>query len=326
MKWNRFAALALSGALTLSLTACTGGTTNPAGEGEDTYTVGICQLAPHVALDAATQGFRDALNAALPGRVTFREGNAGGDSPTCATIVNGFVADGVDLILANATAALNAAATATADIPVLGTSITEYGVALGIDGFDGVVGGNVSGTSDLAPLDRQAAMVKEWFPDAQNVGLLYCSAEPNSRYQVDEVQKYLEQDGITCKQFPFADTNDLAAVTQSAVEFSDVIYIPTDNTAANNAGVIDNICRPAGVPILAGEEALCAGCGVAALTISYYDLGTATGKMAAKVLTGDADISQMPIEYAPAVTPKYNADICESLGITVPDGYLPIEM
>ena len=116
------------------------------------------------------------------------------------------------------------------------------------------------------------------------------------------------------------------SVTQNAADNNDVIYVPTDNTAANNAGVIDNICRPAGVPILAGEEALCAGCGVAALTISYYDLGTATGKMAAKVLTGDADISQMPIEYAPAVTPKYNAEICKSLGITVPDGYLPIEM
>ena len=111
--------------------------------------------------DAATQGFKDALTEALGDAVTFDEKNAAGDSPTCATIVNGFVSDGVDLIMANATPALQASASATADIPVLGTSVTEYGVALGISDFTGTVGSNVSGTSDLAPLDQQAAMVKE---------------------------------------------------------------------------------------------------------------------------------------------------------------------
>ncbi len=328
---KKLLALILAGAMTLGLTACGGSQEqSPAETGDDssapessgaTYTVGICQYAPHDALDAATQGFQDALTEAFGDAVDFDLQNAAGDTPTCATIANGFVSAGVDLILANATAPLQAAVAATSDIPILGTSVTEYGVALGISDFTGVVGTNVSGTSDLAPLDQQAAMVKEWFPDAKTVGLLYCSAEPNSQYQVDTVQAELEKLGYTCTQYAFSDTNDMASVTQNAADNSDVIYVPTDNTCANNAGVIDNICRPAGVPIIAGEEGICGGCGVATLSISYYDLGVTTGEMAVKILTGEADISEMPIEYAPQFTKKYNEAICADLGLTVPEGY-----
>ena len=328
---KKLLALILAGAMTLGLTACGGSQEqSPAETGDDssapessgaTYTVGICQYAPHDALDAATQGFQDALTEAFGDAVDFDLQNAAGDTPTCATIANGFVSAGVDLILANATAPLQAAVAATSDIPILGTSVTEYGVALGISDFTGVVGTNVSGTSDLAPLDQQAAMVKEWFPDAKTVGLLYCSAEPNSQYQVDTVQAELEKLGYTCTQYAFSDTNDMASVTQNAADNSDVIYVPTDNTCANNAGVIDNICRPAGVPIIAGEEGICGGCGVATLSISYYDLGVTTGEMAVKILTGEADISEMPIEYAPQFTKKYNEALCADLGLTVPEGY-----
>ena len=333
MKMNKkLLALILAGVMTLGLTACGGSQEETPAEnsGEEsstqessgaTYTVGICQYAPHDALDAATQGFQDALTDAFGDAVTFELQNAAGDTPTCATIANGFVSAGVDLILANATAPLQAAVAATSDIPILGTSVTEYGVALGISDFNGVVGTNVSGTSDLAPLDQQAAMVQEWFPDAKTVGLLYCSAEPNSQYQVDTVQAELEKLGYTCTQYAFSDTNDMASVTQNAADNSDVIYVPTDNTCANNTGVIDNICRPAGVPIIAGEEGICGGCGVATLSISYYDLGVTTGEMAVKILTGEADISEMPIEYAPQFTKKYNEAICADLGLTVPEGY-----
>jgi len=328
-------ALILAGIMCLSLVACGGSsapsedssgdaaaeeTTDPAAE---TYTVGICQLVQHVALDAATQGFMDALDEALPGQVEFDNQNASNDIPMCSTIINQFVASEVDLILANATPALQAASAATIDIPILGTSITEYGVALEIADFSGTVGGNVSGTSDLAPLDEQAAMLAEWFPDAKNVGLIYCSAEANSQYQVDVVKAELEALGYTATLYSFSDSNDLAAVTESAVAASDVIYVPTDNTVAANTGIIDNICQPAGVPVIAGEEGICSGCGVATLSISYYDLGVATGKMAAKILTGEADIAAMPIEYAPA-TPKYNPTICEALGLTAPEGYVAI--
>ena len=289
------------------------------------YQVGVIQLVTHDALDAATQGFMDALTAQLgEDSVIFDLQNAAGDTNTCATIVNSFVSNEVDLIMANATPALQAAAAATGDIPILGTSVTEYGVAMGIENFSGTVGGNVSGTSDLAPLDKQAEMVKEWFPEAENVGLLYCSAEPNSQYQVETIKTMLEGMGYSCTLYAFADTNDMAAVTQTAADNSDVIYVPTDNTVASGTGIIDGICQAAGIPIIAGEEGICSGCGVATLSISYYDLGVATGKMAAEILKGEADISTMPIAYAAASTPKYNAAICDALGLTAPEGYVAI--
>ena len=288
------------------------------------FTVGICQLVQHAALDAATQGFEDALTDSFGEDVTFDFQNAQGDSATCATITNGFVSAGVDLIMANATPALQAAQAATNTIPILGTSVTEYGVALGLTDFSGVVGGNISGTSDLAPLDQQAAMIVEWMPEVKKVGLLYCSAEANSQYQVDEVQKYLEEKGVVVTQYSFADSNDLSSVCQNAANENDALYVPTDNTVAANTGIVDGICRPAKKPVFAGEEGICAGCGVATLSISYYDLGYTTGEMAVKILNGEADISSMPIEYTD-VTKKYNKTICDDLGLTVPEGYVAIE-
>ena len=239
----------------------------------DTYTIGICQLVQHAALDAATQGFEDALTAEFGDNVKFDFQNAQGDSATCATIANGFVSSGVDLIMANATPALQAAQSATNEIPVLGTSVTEYGVALGLTDFSGTVGGNISGTSDLADLEAQANMITEWFPEAKKVGLLFCSAEPNSRYQIGEVAKCLSDKGIETKEFAFTDTNDVASVTQSAADYSDVVYVPTDNTAASNTEAIANVLVPAGVPAICGEEGICKGCGVATLSLSYYALG-----------------------------------------------------
>ena len=297
-----------------------------AADGDASYLIGICQLVQHVALDAATQGFKDALVETFgEDGVEFDEQNAQGDSNTCSTIINSFVSEGVDLILANATASLQAAQAGTNEIPVLGTSVTEYGVALGISDFNGTVGGNISGTSDLAPLDEQAAMIKELFPDKKNVGLLYCSAEPNSQYQVDTVKLALEELGYTCEYYAFSDSNDLSTIATNAASASDVIYVPTDNTVASNTEIINNICQPAGVPVVAGEEGICAGCGVATLSISYYYLGTATGKMAAKILSGEANVSEMPIEYAPQFTKKYNKNICDALGVAVPDDYEAIE-
>ena len=288
------------------------------------FTVGICQLVQHAALDAATQGFEDALTASFGENVTFDFQNAQGDSATCATIANGFVSSGVALIMANATPALQAAQAATNTIPILGTSVTEYGVALGLDNFSGTVGGNVSGTSDLAPLDQQADMIVEWMPEVKKVGLLYCSAEANSQYQVDEVQKYLEAKGVTATQYAFSDSNDLSSVCQKAADENDALYVPTDNTVAANTGIVDGICRPAKKPVFAGEEGICSGCGVATLSISYYDLGYTTGEMAVKILNGESDISTMPIEYTD-VTKKYNKAVCDDLGLTVPEGYVEIE-
>ena len=292
---------------------------------EETYAVGVCQLVQHPALDAATQGFQDALTEKLGDAVTFDVQNASGDSNTCSTIVNCFVSNNVDLIMANATPALQAAVAATGDIPILGTSVTDYATALDIDDWTGATGINVSGTSDLAPLDEQAAMLNELFPDAKVVGLLYCSAEPNSKYQVDVITGYLTDMGYECVEYTFADSNDVASVTQSACDGSDVIYIPTDNTAASCTEAIRNVVEPAMKPVIAGEEGICKGCGVATLSISYYDLGYATGDMAYEVLVNGADVATLNVAFAPNVTKEYNTELCELLGVTVPEDYMAIQ-
>lgn len=344
-KLSKLTAMALSAAMVCSLAACSSGggnagtpSPNPGQSGApvssiapsapaagDTYTVGICQLAPHPALDAATQGFKDALTEALGDSVKFEEGNAGGEYNNCATIVDGFLSANVDLILANATYPLQAAASATDTVPILGTSVTNYAVALSLDDVSTqLLGNNISGTSDLAPLDEQANMLHDMFPDAKEVGLLYCSGEPNSVYQIETITTYLTDLGYNCSNYAFTDVNDLSAVTQAACDASDVIYVPTDNTAANNTETIANVVLAAGVPVIAGESGICSGCGVATLSIDYHDLGYTAGQMAVKILTGEADVSTMPIEYAPSVTKMYNAANCEALGITPPEGYEPI--
>lgn len=306
-----------------AFTACGG---DGAKDENEKFKIGIVQLVEHVALDAATEGFKQAIIDELgEENVEFDFQNGQNDPQTCSTIANQFVSNNVDLIMANATPALQAASAATADIPILGTSVTEYGVALNIENFNGTVGGNVSGTSDLAPLDKQAEMITEWFPEAKTVGLLYCSKEANSQYQVDVVKAELEEKGIKATLYPFSDSNDLSQICTTAADNSDVIYVPTDNTVAENTGIIDNICEPKKVPVIAGEEGICSGCGIATLSISYYDLGYATGKMAVRILKDGEDISKMPIGYAETQTPKYNAQNCEALGVTPLEGYQAIE-
>ena len=322
---RRLLAALMAAAMCLTMAACGSKTddtnTGAPGDSAKKYTVGVCQLVTHDALDAATQGFIDALNDKLGAEnVEVDVQNAANDQNMCTTIVNGFVSKNVDLIMANATPSLQAAYNATTTIPILGTAVTEYGVALGLEDFSGTVGGNVSGTSDLAPLTEQADMILELLPDTKTVGLLYCSAEPNSEYQVQVVEEYLTGKGVTCQRYSFSDSNDVAAVTTKAAADSDVIYIPTDNTVASCTETIGSIVLNAGTPVVAGEQGICSGCGIATLSISYYDLGYKTGEMAAQVLTGEADISTMPIQYAPA-TKMYNPTMCEALHITVPEGY-----
>ena len=289
------------------------------------YNIGICQLVEHEALDAATQGFQDALKDKLGDNVKFDLQNAQGEQTTAATICNGFVSDGVDLILANATSPLQSAAAATTSIPILGTSVTDYATALEISDWSGATGRNISGTSDLAPIEEQEAMLKELFPDVKQVGLLYCSAEANSLYQIQLFEAALDKDGIAYKEYAIADTNEVQSVTTAAAGECDVLYIPTDNTLASVTETVYNVVAPAKVPVIAGEEGICNGCGVATLSISYYDLGYATGEMAYEILAEGADITTMDVRYAPNVTKKYNAKICEELGITVPDDYVAIQ-
>ena len=306
-------------AMVLSMAACS---SEPAAD--DTYKVGICQLVQHEALDAATLGFKEALQEKLGDKVTFIEQNASGDAATCGTICNQLVAEGVDLMMGNATAALQAAAAASATIPVVGTSITDYATALAIEGWTGKTGTNITGTADLAPLDEQAAMIQELFPDAKTVGILYCSAEPNSVYQSDVISGYLTEMGYAVEVFTFADSNDVANVTTAACAAADVLYIPTDNTAASCTETIANVAFPAGKAIVAGEAGFCGGCGVATLSINYYDIGWAAGEMAYEILVNGANPGEMEIQYAPEVKKLFNAANCEALGIEVPEGYAPL--
>lgn len=288
------------------------------------YHIGVCQLVEHEALDAATQGFQDALKDKLgENNVVFDVQNAQGEETNCATICTGFVSDNVDLILANATASLQAASAATNSIPIVGTSITDYATALNADDWNGTSGTNITGTSDLAPLDQQEAMIKELVPDVTQVGIVYCSAEANSVFQANQIEAALEKDGIAYKEYSAADSNEIQSVVTKAVSECDCLYVPTDNTMAANVDIIKNVTVPAGIPVIAGEEGICQGA-LATLSISYYDIGQAAGEMAYEILVNGKDPGTMEIEYASATTKEYNADVADALGITIPDDYVKL--
>jgi len=295
------------------------------------YTVGVVQLVRHSALDAATQGFIDSLTERMDAAgktVKIDYQDAQNDTVNCSVIANNFVAKGYDLIMANATAALQACYNATEEIPILGTSVTVYDVALGLENYvaEEGTGTNVSGTSDLAPLAEQAGMIAELVPSARKVGLLYCSSEANSKYQVEEVARCLEEmdAGYECSFYAFSDSNDLSAVVEKMASECEVVYVPTDNTVASNTQLINSICSREKIPVVAGEEGICSGCGIATLSISYYNLGVRTAEIAARVLLGGEYVGDIPIAYDDTPVKKYNPEICEELGIAVPDGYEPI--
>ena len=291
-----------------------------------TYNVGVIQLVQHPALDAATEGFEKALKDKLGDSVTVTIENASGDNSTCATIANSFVSDNVDLIMANATPALQASETATSTIPIVATSITDYATALDISDWNGATGVNVTGTSDLAPLDGQAEMLNELFPDAKEVGIIYCSGEDNSLFQAKKITEYLEDYGYNVTDYTFSDSADVATVVQTACGSSDVLYVPTDNVAASCAETINNVAVTAGIPIVAGEEGICKGCGIATLSISYYDIGYNAGLMAYEILANGQDPATYEIQYATEFTKEYNPVIADTLGIKLPDDYVAIEM
>ena len=314
--------LLLMALVLLVLTGCNGGTENQSDEKK--YTIGVVQLVQHAALDSATQGFVDEITKKLGDQVEVIVENAAGDTASCTIIVDGFIQDGVDLILANATPALQAAASATETVPILGTSVTDYGVALGIDNFNGATGVNVSGTSDLPPLDEQAQMILDLLPDTKSVGILYCSSEANSVYQVKVVKDYLTSKGIEVKEATFTDSNDIALVAKDLCDHVDVIYTPTDNMVASCCETLAGIVLPNKTPVITGDEGTCAATGVAVLAIDYYLLGSETADMAVEILTQGADVSTMQIRYYPDPIKEYNEAISSELGIAIPSGYVKI--
>ncbi len=291
-----------------------------------TYTVGIVQQMQHAALDAATEGFQDALTELLGDKVTFNLQNGQNDPTMCSTIATGFVSNGYDLIMANATTALQSAVAATSEIPILGTSVTDYAVALADDSMDATVGTgiNVSGTSDGVPAQMYADLVKELLPDATKISIVYCSGEPNSVLQADQFIECMEALGATCTVYTFADSNDIQSVVTAAIADCDALYIPTDNTAASNMTIVANVCEPAGIPVICGEEGMCGAGGLATVSISYYDIGYECGKMAYEILVNGADVSAMPIGYAANPVKEYNADFAKAIGFEMPEGFAVI--
>ena len=299
-------------------------------EAAKTYTVGVAQLVQHEALDAATEGFKRALTEKLGDNVKFVEKNAAGDIPTCATITNGFAADGVDLILANPTPVLQAAAQSTTTIPIVATAVTSFAAALDIadEDWTGATGINVTGTSDLAPLAEQAAMFKELTPNAKKIAIVYCSAEANSVYQAEVIAEELKKLGFETKDYTASETNDIAAVVQAACDECDALYIPTDNTMASATGTIEPIVTKAKKVVIAGEEGICKGCGVATLSISYDAIGYNAGLMAYDILVNGTDPATMDIKVPTKddVIFKYVPERAEALGITVPEGYEALDI
>lgn len=328
---KKIAAVALTGVILAGAFAgCSSGKTDESGSADDqkTFQIGICQLMQHDALDKATQGFRDKLKELGDANgYTFNIDyqNANNDSAACATIAQQFVSNDYDLIMANATAALQASATATAasKIPVVATSITDFGVALDIDmGSTDATGINVTGSNDLAPLDEQAQQILDLFPDTKKVGCIYCSSEPNSLFQVEGVRDALAESGVEATFYSFSDSNDIQAVAKKAAQESDVIYVPTDNTAASNGGVIDAACREEQVPIIAGEEGIFKNTNaVATLSISFYEIGEKAGEMAYDILVNGTDPSTMNIWQPTNVTPYYNKEMADLYGAKIPENY-----
>lgn len=311
----------LLAALTGCFTACgSGGSAD-----KDVYEIGICQLEEHSALNEATRGFEEALTNKLGDRVSFDYQTAEGSADNCKTILKGFVSDQKDLIMANATPALKAANQATSMIPIVAASITDYGTALEMEDWSGASGINITGTSDLAPIESQADMIFELVPDAEKVGILYCSNETNSIFQVQQMETMLNSKKVIFESYTTesADADEVEAAVKAAAAECDVIYIPTDNAMAANVSVIKDVLMSEKIPMIAGEEGICEA-GIATLSIDYYSIGYTAGEMAYEVLEEGKDPGEMDVRYADEFTKKYNKENCKVLGIEVPEDYEPI--
>lgn len=300
----------------IALTSCdeTAEEKSPSAESTTDYTVGVCQLMKHESLDQATEGFKAALTEAIEkeGKKVEIEISVAGESSLCGTVINTFTSKNVDLIMANATPALLAAANATSEIPVLGTSVTDYK-----DTFGGAIPANVTGTSDAVPFDEQAKMMITTLDLKKGdvVGVLYCSNESNSLLQYEAVKALFEAEGIVVKPYTFSETTELQAVVNTAVSNCKAIYVPSDNTVAENDSIVGSICKEKNIPVYTSyASSIC----YASLAIDYYELGAETGRMAAEILLGKKTPADFEVKtLTPAVT--YNNELCKALGIEVPE-------
>jgi len=301
-----------------------GNTTAPAGSsGEDSsknVTVGIIQYMDHVALDAAREGFVEALkdNGYVDGEnLTLDVQNAQGDQSNLSTISDRFVSNNVDLVLAIATPAAQSIAGKTTEIPVLATAVTDFEAAKLVDSNE-APGGNVSGTTDMNPIKEQIDLLVKLAPEAKTVGVLYTSSEDNSIVQARIAQEAIESLGLNYVEVTVTNSNDVQQATQSIVEKCDAIYIPTDNTFASAMPVVHGVTSQSKTPVICGESGMVNNGGLATLGINYKDLGYQTGLMAVKILKGEAEPATMPIESAAKFDFAINGTVAEEIGIEIP--------
>lgn len=301
--------------LVMALTVCVGAclfATSCSGSAD--FNVGVCQLMVHDSLDKATQGFADALTEELEkaGKTVNIDTQVAGEANLCTTVINTFTAKNLDLIMANATPALLAAANATSDIPVVGTSVTDYD-----DTFAGKIPANVTGTSDAVPFEKQAKMMIDSLAltAGDKVGVIYCTNESNSLIQYNAVKELFEKEGIVVEAYTFSETTELQALVNSAAGSCKAIYIPSDNTVAQNDTVVGTVCTEKNVPVFTSYGGtIC----YASLAIDYYELGRETGKIAAEILLGKKNASDIDVKTLTS-TVVYNDELCAKLGITVPE-------
>lgn len=321
---KKLLALILSCLLVISLAACAG-TDAPAADDtaeNDIYNVGIVQLVQHVALDQATQGFQDALTERLGDKISFDVQVASGEATNCTTIVTKFVNDGVDLIMANATPAVIAAKEATATIPIVGTSVTDYVAAeAAIVASNEAPGGNVTGYSDLSDIAAHVELTQKLCPEAQTVAIIYCSAEPNSVIQGEQAEELYGAAGFETVTLTASDVSTISSVVTSACGQADVIYVPTDNLFAENMEAVKNITVPACIPVICGEGGMVEGGATATVSIDYYTLGQRAGEMAYSILVEGADPATTPIGFMTAEDMELvlNEEAIQAMGLVIPE-------
>ena len=322
----------------LSLTACMGGTANSssaasscfesssgsaaASSGSDgVYNIGICQQMQHVSLDEATQGFEDALTELLgEENVKLDYQNAGGEQANCTSIVSKFVTDNVDLIMANATTAVQCAKEATTEIPVVGTSVTDY-VSTGIVDSAENPGSNVTGYSDLSDANNHVELIQQLLPEAKTVAILYSTGEENSRIQAESAAAAFEAAGLTAESYTANDSNDISSVVTEACTQADVIYVPTDNLMAANMELVKNVALNQKVPVVSCFTADENDGALLSISISYYTMGYLAGEMAYEILVNGADPASMPIGVMSVedMDITINQSVADELGITIPE-------
>ncbi|MCF2621403.1 ABC transporter substrate-binding protein [Collinsella tanakaei] len=297
------ASAVVTGTLALALAACGGGDASEAGsttESADgtTYKIGVLQLTEHAALDASNEGFVAALDDA---GISYEidQQNAQNDQSACQTIASKLVNDGDDLILAIGTPAAQAVSSATSDIPIIGTAITDFAES-GLVASNEEPGGNVTGSSDLTPVSDQIELLEQLVPDAKTVGLLYCTAESNSEVQISMAEEALDAAGIAHERYTVSSSNEIQQVIESMVGKVDAIYTPTDNTIAAGMATVSMVANENDLPVIVGCDTMVEDGGLASYSINYYDLGYKAGEMAVEILTEGADPAEMPIAYLAA--------------------------